>query len=402
MTDPNAIVATAPASPSTTQSSSTLSLPQNFPLALSPQQQDSLLARVDAFRFGEISQHDIASLGLEPELALNRTLDGFLSRIDKSSSPQLFTLVASLNQQVQDENLPELANRILNAQPSLLARILGFFNPKSLRQAAHRAYEEAARIASGRSKALSELIGGMETKLRAEMTRLNEELRHLDTVKAEYRKSFVAFAEDAVFLNSVLAKARAEVAAMEPELAADPQRRHDVRDKLQALESRALAVEGTLTKLPADQLVIRQLQNAGVATLQELATTMASRFASIKMTLLTIHGARMVQDLQRLAQQGADLDSNLNKVRGMLMKDVVETAATAPGDNRLAQAQQLQSVVADTQSLVALVDAARDTNQRKFDEARALMAQAREDMLTLGKGLNPATTVAAQSYTSTR
>lgn len=399
MTDPNALVATSPASLATNPQ---LSLPQNFPLALSPQQQDSLLARVDAFRFTEISQHDIASLALEPELALNRTLDGFLSRIDKSTSPQLFTLVASLNQHVQDENLPELANRILNAQPSLLARILGLFNRKSLRQAASRAYEEAARIASGRSKALSELIAGMETRLRTEMTRLNEELRHLDTVKAEYRKSFVAFAEDAVFLNSALAKARAEVAALEPVLAGDPQRRHDLRDKLQSLESRALAVEGTLSKLPADQLVIRQLQNAGVATLQELATTMASRFASIKMTLLTIHGARMVQDLQRLGQQGADLDRNLNRVRSILMQDAVQNAATAPGNNRLAQAQQLQSVVADTQNLVALVDAARDTNQRKFDEARALMAQAREDMLTLGKGLNPAATVAAQSYTLTR
>lgn len=396
MTDPNALVATSPASLATNPQ---LSLPQNFPLALSPQQQDSLLARVDAFKFAEISQHDIAALGVEPELALNRTLDGFLSRIDKATSPQLFTLVASLNQHVQDENLPELANRILNARPSLLARILGIFNPKSLRQAANRAYEEAARIASGRSKALSDLIGTMETRLRVEMTRLNEELRHLDTVKAEYRKSFVAFAEDAVFLNSVLAKARTEVAAMEPELAGDPQRGHDVRDKLQSLESRALAVEATLTKLPADQLVIRQLQNAGVATLQELATTMASRFASIKMTLLTIHGARMVQDLQRLGQQGADLDRNLNHVRSQLMKDVVETAATAPGNNRLAQAQQLQSVVADTQNLVALVDASRDTNQRKFDEARALMAQARQDMLSLGRQMNPAATVAAQTYT---
>lgn len=399
MTDPNAIVATAPTSPASLATTPSLSLPQNFPLALSPQQQDSLLARVDAFRFAEISQHDLAALAVDAELALNRTLDGFLSRIDKSTSPQLFTLVASLNQQVQDENLPELANRILNARPSLLARLLGLFHPKSLRRAANRAYEEAVRIASGRSKALSDLIGGMETKLRVEMTRLNEELRHLDTVKAEYRKSFVAFAEDAVFLNSVLAKARAEVAALEPELADDPQRRHDLRDKLQSLESRALAVEGTLTKLPADQLVIRQLQNAGVATLQELATTMASRFASIKMTLLTIHGARMVQDLQRLAQQGADLDRNLNQVRGMLMKDVVETAATAPGNNRLQQAQQLQSVVADTQNLVALVDAARDSNQRKFEEARALMAQARQDMLALGKGLNPAATVAPQTYT---
>jgi hypothetical protein len=90
MTDPNALVATSPASLATNPQ---LSLPQNFPLALSPQQQDSLLARVDAFRFTEISQHDIAALALEPELALNRTLDEHANELLASLSERERTAV---------------------------------------------------------------------------------------------------------------------------------------------------------------------------------------------------------------------------------------------------------------------------------------------------------------------
>lgn len=376
----------------------TLVLPQNFPLALAPEQEANIKARVTGFNFIALPVHGVAQLGLDAELALNQTLDGFLSRVDSQNSPELFKLVESLNNAVAQENLGEVAQNILTAQPSLMARVMGLFNPRMLRKAANRAYEDAARTASGKSKKLSDVIAAMETKLRVEMTRLNDELRHMDTVKDAYRKSFVSFAEETVFLRNALDKARAEVAAMEADLARDPQMRGDVLDKLQALESRALAVEYTLTKLPADQLVIRQLQNAGVATLQELATTMASRFASIKMTLLTIHGARMVQDVQRLGQQGADLDANLNQVRSILMKDVVGAAANAPGLNREAQSKQLQTVVADTQNLVALVDAARATNKQKFEQARTVMAQARQDMLGLGKTLNPAASVSAQTY----
>ncbi|MGT2467579.1 hypothetical protein ACVOMV_25975 (plasmid) [Mesorhizobium atlanticum] len=69
----------------------------------------------------------------------------------------------------------------------------------------------------------------------------------------------------------------------------------ELRDKLRLLESRALALEGTYTRLPADQMVIQQIEQAGITTLQETATTVAARFASIKMTLLSIHGAFAVK-----------------------------------------------------------------------------------------------------------
>jgi hypothetical protein len=57
-------------------------------------------------------------------------------------------------------------------------------------------------------------------------------------------------------------------------------------------------------------------------------------------------------------------------------------AANAPGDNRLAQAEGLQKIVADTRELVAIVDKAGQDNQRKFDTARQITAAAHGHVLT--------------------
>jgi hypothetical protein len=161
------------------------------------------------------------------------------------------------------------------------------------------------------------------------------------------------------------------------------------QDRVLALECRALAIDAALSRLPADQLVIRQLQNAGLASLQEVATTLASRFNSIRMTLLTLHGARLTQDLQRLATAGAELDANLAAVRSHLVRDVAMQAASAPGEQRLAQARQLQGIVADSGRLQQMVMAARASSQTRQAEARQLFAEARQAMLALGRELHP-------------
>lgn len=370
-------------------SNMSLVLPANFPIALEAAQTSALQARVNAFDFVAMPMAQIATLGHSAEMALNKSLDGFLSRLDKTDAPRIFRLVEGLNQAVDEEKLPELANRILEAKPTLGERILGLFSKKALMKAMDRAYEDIRRVASGKTRKLSDVIAEQEALLRTEMGKVNEELRQMDLLKARYRESFVDFALETAAINNQLAKARVQA---QPLLEGqDTQLRIETQDKLQALESRALALEGMMSRLPADQLVTSQLQNAGVATLQELATTVSSRFASIKMTLLTIHGALRVQDVQRLGQKGSDLDANLNKVRSTLMKDVVTTAANAPGKNRVEQAKQLQAVVDDTKALYDLVEGARASNQQKFDEARAMMAQARDDMLQLGLKHNPNT-----------
>jgi hypothetical protein len=377
--------------------STALSLPTSFPVTLSAEQQHLVAQNLANADFATVTTRDIVTLGSDTEVALHRTLDGFLSKIDQGSDPKIFKLIASLKEAVAKEDLPALAERIINPQPTLLNKLAGLFNKNALSKALADALEETRRLAMGKTKTLVDVVQKMDGELRIEQQKLDAEIQSLEQLKVAYRERYGDFVITVAFLSSLLAQSKDLVAQQEQHALAnntqnDPQsaaRLTELKDKLQALESRALALEGTLTRLPSDQLVIRQLQNAAISTLQETTTTAASRFASIKMTLLTIHGALVTKSVQQLAAQGAALDANLVGVRSVLMKEVVGQAAHAPGDNRLAQAQQLQGIVADTAQLVQLVENARADNQRKFAEARELFTKARQDMLTLGQQLRP-------------
>lgn len=392
-TQPTGALATATAAPQ--QLLEGLSAPATFQVVLDVQRQQRALDRLNATQVFEMPTQEIALIGVEAATELNKTLDGFLSRVDQQNSPQLFSLIEQLGDKVAEEDLPALAERIRNAKPPLMARLLGVLNAKKLRDATNRAVAEVSRSVQGKSKNLSTVVLAMEQQLRGEMTRLADEVRHMEAIKASYRHHFESFAEEALFLHSLVVKAREEFVRREPELKQDVQRYHEAQDKLQALESRALAVEGTFTRLPADHEAIRLLQNAGVATLQELATTAQDRFASIRMSLIKLQGADLVKGVQRLAAQGAALDANLNKIGNQLMAEVTTTAMNAAGDNRVAQADQVASIVATTKELRVIAQTARDANTRKFQEAREKLSKSRQELLELDR---PAPASSARAY----
>jgi uncharacterized protein YaaN involved in tellurite resistance len=368
--------------------STELILPSNFQLSLSRETQAKALQNLSTHDFLSMPTSDIVMLGGETERSLHRILDGFLAKIEQHNDPKIFKLLTSLKTEVSKEDLPSLVERIINPQPTLLNKLAGIFNKKALATALSDAWEETRRIAMGKTKTLVDVVQKMEVELQQEKDKLSLEIKSLEQLKDAYRGKYDDFVGEVVFLNTFLARAREAVkhAASTPQATAD---QLELQDKLQALESRALAMEGTLTRLPTDQLVIRQIQNAAIATLQETTTTAAARFGSIKMTLLTIHGSLLTQSVQQFAQHGAALDENLLNVRSVLLKQVVSQAAHAPGDNRLMQAQQLKSIVAETAGLVELVEASRARNQEKFEQARVLFAQARTDILAIGLKLRP-------------
>lgn len=372
-----------------------LVLPQNFPMNLEPQQMGAIQVRVDKFDFANLPAQHIAQLGQEPTDNLNRVLDGFLDRVNKNENPQLFKLVDTLSDEIAKEKIGELAEQILSAKPGLKDRVLGLFSKKALQQGLDRAYEELGRTARIKSKSLSDVVVGMERKLQVEMAKLQEELRHMDVIKGEYRKAFVSFGEEVAFLNNALAKAQNQAPVLLAAADKDVLVQQEIHDKLQALESVALSREAMMTRMPAEALIIRQLQNAGISTLQELTVTMGDRFASIRMTLLGIHGATLVRNVQRLGQANANLDNQLQEARAKLMGTVVATAATAPGNNRLEQANNLKRVVTDTQNLQTVVEDAREENRLKFIEARTTLSQARNDILAIGQKIKPAANYAA-------
>ena len=351
-------------------------------------QSNGIVNQVQSLSIHDLSLLQISGLGAEVEIALHKSLGSFLDRIEKGDSPQIFRLVSELNAAIKAEDLDGLADKIINGKLGFFNKLLGLLNPKKMASSRANMFEDLRMMVSGKSRKLSSVLDRMEKDIEVEKSKALEDAKSLERLKDNYRARFGDFVLATVFLSTLLVKAQQELAEVTAaEARGDFSRKmtlQEAQDKVQALESRALSIEAVLTKLPAEQLVIRQVQTATIQTVQEITTTTAGRMASIKMTLLVLHSAMGVQNLQRTAQQGADLDANLSKVRNRLVTQVVTSAANAPGDNRLQQASQLRDVVKNTRELQAVVEKARLDNKVKFDGARAILVQARTDLTELG------------------
>lgn len=348
---------------------------------------DKALAALD---FAAMPPGDIIRIGLDAEGALQKTLDGFLARLDKKSAAAVFALFGRLEQGVDDAKLPEILELVQHGdKPGMLQSIRAKLTGKRPEELVRDLMEELGELIAGRTKTLADEMGQLEGGLKDEMQKLFAELQALDALKQSYAVHFGEFTVAAAVARAFLEKARAYVATEAERLKQNPgdvvaqARVQELQDKLRLLESRALALEGTYTRLPADALVIQQIEQAGVSTLQETATTVAARFASIKMTLLSIHGAFAVKSVQQLAQSQARLDKQLTEIRGRALRDVAVSAAQAPGENRLAQAEQIAQIIASTKEIHGLVEAAKKTTEEKFAAAREKFAAARAELASL-------------------
>lgn len=357
-------------------------------IVLSGEQLPKAEAAANALDFSSVAPGEIINLGLDAEQALQRTLDGFLARLDKNSSAKLFDLFGRLEKGVEEANLPELLQKLHEGEkPGFLGGLFARLGGKSPDKAVRELMDDLATLISGRTQTLASRMQQIEGELSGEMQTLFTELRSLEQLKRAYSTHFSDFTVAAAAARGFLEKAKTYVAAEGAKVqvgdVAGQTRQRELEDKLRLLESRALALEGVYTRLPADQIVIQQIEQAGVATLQEVATTVASRFASIKMTLLSIHGAFAVKSVQQLSARQAKLDEQLQQIRSTTLKDVAVSAANAPGDNRLAQAQQIENIVASTKEIHGMIETAKRQSEEKFAVARQKFARAREELATL-------------------
>jgi hypothetical protein len=359
-------------------------------IVLKPEQLPDAEKAVAALDFASMRSADVIKIGLDAETSLQRTLDGFLARLDKNTAASVFDLFGRLEKGVDDAKLPEVLKKIQEGEkPGLLATILGRLRGKGRDQLAQEMLAQIGELVGGRTRTLADEMNRLEGQLEGDMQKLFGELKSLDTLKESYGTHFSEFTFSAGVARAFVDKARAYVAAEQAKLnpadVAAQARVQELQDKLRLLESRALALEGTYTRLPADRLVIQQIEQAGVATLQETATTVASRFASIKMTLLSLNGAFAVMSVQQVANRQAQLDRQLTDIRGRALKDVAVSAAQAPGENRLAQAQQIEQIIATTKEIHGLVEIAKQSTEEKFEQARQKFAAAREELASLAQ-----------------
>ncbi len=372
----------------TTQQSAQIGNVDTGAIVLQPNQLPQVQAAVSALDFATIAPGQIINIGLEAEKGLHQTLDGFLARLDRRTAAQVFALFRRLEKGVEDAQLPKILEEIQEGdQPGLIQTWIAALRGKSHEQLLEEIMGELGDLIAGTTKNLADEMARLEGELTKEMQKLFLELQALESLKEAYGQHFIDFSLQAAVAHAFWTNAKAYVEAEAAQVQANDvigqSRIQELQNKLRLLESRALALEGVYTRLPADQLVIQQIEQAGITTLQETATTVSSRFASIKMTLLAIHGAFTVGNVQQLSARQAQMDRQLTDLRAKALKQVATTAAAAPGENRLAQAQQIAGIIQATAEISELIQQAEATTDQQFEEARQLFQQARDDMANM-------------------
>ena len=404
---PSVMVAAAPASEA--QATTTLVVAESTALVVSPFKTGTITISEDQIVQAEamlkplevqnMPGQAIVSFGAEAEVAFNTTLNGFLARLDKNTAAAAFALFDRLKKNVDDAKLDKIIVDVQSVKPGFFDRCIGMLRGQSRSELQASALEKVRNLLSGKTTSLATSMNDIEKQLGQEIKKLLAELQALDHLKDTYGIQFGQLALVAAVAQAYVAKAQQYVDGRKVELKDDQSVRaqteiSDLEVKLQLLKSRALALEGLYTRLPGDQEVIRQIESAGISTLGETMTTANSRFASIKMTLLATHGALQVKSVQNATAALATLDENLLRARGKLVKEVAVSAANAPGDNRLAQSEQIARIVTETRELYQAVDAARKDNEVKFATARERFAKARADLQQISAS-NPQLELAA-------
>lgn len=359
------------------------------PIVLNDAQTRAAEAAVAKLSFRRMQNDAVVRIGYEAEEKLKKTLDAFLSALDGKNAEEVFKLFDRLQQGVQDAELPQVVTQLQTVdKPGILARIGGFFRGKSLSDLVREAYDKLRGVISGKTKTLVDVVSEVEKEGNERMKRLTGELQRMEQLKIAYRENFNDFAVAAVVAATFLEQSRKIVAEEETRVAQieDPREKadlEDMRQRLALLESRSTNLVGSLTRLPADRLVIQQIQQAGVQTFQEMIITSGSRLASIKMNLLALNAGFSVKGVQLMAERQAKMDQQLTDIRGGLVRDVATTAATAPGDNRLKQAEQIKQIIVQTKEIDQIVKQAREQNATKFAAARDQFDEARKALAEL-------------------
>jgi BMFP domain-containing protein YqiC len=365
-------------------------LPSNFPVKLNQGQMILVEERLKKIDFRIMSSMDVAMLGSEVDKKFHTTLDGFLAKIDEVDNTNLFRLLRKLSDGVERENLEAFADQILNDEPDMLDKLLSLGSKKALSKSVDNTKERLKKLMSDKTKTLMDLVEDMSNDVDIEQGKLQTLLENMVNLKDAYRDRFNDFIIVVTFVWMFFEQSKIKTGEFERTLGANDligsQVLGEMKSKLRTLESRALALEKALTRIAADQLLIAQLEEAGIETFLDVVTTIPGRIGEVKSTLLALHAALITRGVQGISEQSKQFGHKLNRVRAKVTEEVVTTAANAAGDNRLAEARSLRDIAAEIRKLAGIKNTAIENNLEKLKETRTILREVQQELVELGKG----------------
>ena len=135
-------------------------------IVLRPEQVPQAEQALAALDFADVPSGDIIKIGLGAEQALQKTLDGFLARLDKKTASKVFALFGRLEKGVDDAKLPEILEKIQQGEdPGFFAGLFAKLTGRKPEDAFREFMQEIGELISIRTQTLADEMGELQERI---------------------------------------------------------------------------------------------------------------------------------------------------------------------------------------------------------------------------------------------
>jgi hypothetical protein len=362
----------------------------NFPVVFDDSQLELMVAKISSIDIFTLPRIGISKLAEETQKKFGNVLNGYLSKINRNDSPEIFNLLSRFDQLLQSENLDDLISEVMADNRGVLAKFFdSVISSDKKAKAIHKNMERLSDQLEVKTGNVVKKIDSMQGEFDVAKSLLEDEVNNMEALRRSYAEIFGDFAFTSAFIKALFIYSEKRIEEYKSNLTIDISNSiviTELEKKLEDLRNLSIIMEAVLTKNPLSQNVIAHIEDASVKTYQELSLKSDSRINSIKENLLMLNSLFKTKRVQQLLNDGVKIDESLELMRSKLTKDLVTTTATKSSENRLSEVERLALILVDIEELRKINNEAKKINMKNLSSAEEKLKEV-QDIITGKKQL---------------
>lgn len=326
----------------------------------------------------KLTTKDVDNVGRNELEDLNKQLTQFTSKMAGIEVGGIFDIIDHISQEVDKTQLGEVWSKAKNAKPTILARILGLFNPQATRKSILNQFDILSQIVRDRGKSLELKFIQIEKDLEAKRGALLQNINMLQSAFQLYYNSFIQLRKQFILIRFMEWN-------FSKQLEVFKQQNVDSQDlvinnKLMVYErimrdltTRRLLLHKTLLQLPITAEQNERLITVSRSLMDEINNTLLASMPVIRMNFVGIKAALDAERAFMSTGKARELERNGSMLLSEVSGSLAERAELMYGANRLAEARCLDELVNDVVKFKNIMIEAKNKSQKDIDEASQIL-----------------------------
>lgn len=326
----------------------------------------------------KMTTKDVDSVGRKELEELNKQLTEFTKTMSGVDTRGVFELIDDLSTSVAEQDLGGIWDKAKNAKPTLLAVILGFFNPQATKKSVLKRFDQLALMIESRGISLESKFQSIEVGLRDKINGLNKNIDMLDKAFDLYYNAFIQLRKQFILIRFMEYNYQKQLEVfkqqnVDSEDLVINNKLNQYERVLKDLTTRRLLLHKMLLQLPVTAQQNERLVNVSRSLADEINNTLLASMPVIRMNFVGIKAAIDAERGFLSNNVARDLEANGNLLLAQTTGDLAVRSELMYGANRLAEAKNMEKIVDGMAEISKNIKGAKQIAQKDIDEAKDIL-----------------------------